>query len=273
MPEFAWLVPLGFAVGAFGTLVGAGGGFVLVPVLLLIYPDMKPATVTSISLLVVCANAASASIAFGLHRRIDIRSGLMFGVATLPGAITGSLVVGHLPRDRFDLLFAVVLGGAGVFLIFWRPPNRIISPPEGRWIVHRTLRDRHGNTFSYSYRGWVGIAISGGVGFFSSLLGVGGGFIHVPLMTAALHFPVHLATATSQLVLLLVSSEGSTVHILNGDIGWDENLARAAFLAVGAVAGAQAGARISRHVPGHIITRLLAFALVVVAARLGLGAL
>ncbi len=68
--EIAWLFPLGLGVGAFGTLVGAGGGFVLVPVLLFLYPDMKASTVTSISLLVVTANAASGSIAYGLQRRI-----------------------------------------------------------------------------------------------------------------------------------------------------------------------------------------------------------
>src|SRR6185295_19952217 len=53
------LVPLGFAVGTYGTLVGAGGGFVLVPALLIIYPDESPSSITSISLAVVFFNALS----------------------------------------------------------------------------------------------------------------------------------------------------------------------------------------------------------------------
>lgn len=53
MIQLIWLIPLGFVVGAFGTLIGAGGGFILVPVLLLMYPDKSPETITSISLAVV----------------------------------------------------------------------------------------------------------------------------------------------------------------------------------------------------------------------------
>ena len=271
--EIAWLFPLGIAVGAFGTLVGAGGGFVLVPVLLLLYPEMKAGTVTSISLFMVTANAGSGTIAYWWQRRIDMRSGLMFASATLPGAVAGSLLVSHIPRQQFDLMFAFVLGSAGIWLVFWRPSHHISEPPQGWWVVHRTLRDRRGDTFVYSYRAWVGMLISLGVGFFSSLLGVGGGFIHVPLMAAVLHFPIHLATATSHLVLALVAFEGTSIHIANGDLGWDQNLGRAAVLAGGAIIGAQVGARVSRHVPAHIISRLLAVTLVIVAARLGITAL
>ncbi len=271
--EIAWLFPLGIGVGAFGTLVGAGGGFVLVPVLLFLYPEMKASTVTSISLLVVTANAASGSIAYGLQRRIDVRSGILFACATLPGAIAGSLIVGSIPRRQFDLIFAFVLGGVGIWLILWRPINAIRMPPQGWWVVHRTVKDHRGDTYSYSYRAWLGMLLSLFVGFFSSLLGVGGGFIQVPLMTAVLHFPVHVATATSQFVLGFMALEGSSVHIASGDIGWDENLAKAGVLAVGAIIGAQAGARISRHLPPGVITRILAVTLVIVAARLGFTAL
>jgi uncharacterized membrane protein YfcA len=57
--EYLWLIPLGFVIGAYGTLIGAGGGFVLVPILLLLYPQAAPETLTSISLAV---NALSGKI-------------------------------------------------------------------------------------------------------------------------------------------------------------------------------------------------------------------
>ena len=76
------LIPLGFAVGAYGTLVGAGGGFVLVPALLLIYPDQPPSSVTSISLAVVFVNASSGSAAYARLKRIDYFTGLMFAAAS-----------------------------------------------------------------------------------------------------------------------------------------------------------------------------------------------
>ena len=68
------LVGLGLLVGAFGTLIGAGGGFVLVPVLLLLYPQDSPALVTGISLAVVFFNATSGSVAYARMGRVDFRS-------------------------------------------------------------------------------------------------------------------------------------------------------------------------------------------------------
>jgi len=62
--DYLWLLPLGFAVGAFGTVIGAGGGFLLAPILLMLYPEASPETITSISLAAVCANATSGSVAY-----------------------------------------------------------------------------------------------------------------------------------------------------------------------------------------------------------------
>ena len=69
---------LGFGVGVFGTLVGAGGGFILTPILLLVYPQSTPALLTAISLIVVFFNAGSGSLAYARQRRIDYRSGGVF---------------------------------------------------------------------------------------------------------------------------------------------------------------------------------------------------
>ena len=81
---FAEFVALGFAIGAFGTLIGAGGGFVLMPVLLLIYPHERPEHLTAISLAVVFCNALSGSVAYARMGRIEFRSGLMFAAAATP---------------------------------------------------------------------------------------------------------------------------------------------------------------------------------------------
>jgi uncharacterized membrane protein YfcA len=62
--QFLWLIPLGFLVGGYGTLIGAGGGFVLAPALLMLYPGEAPETITSISLAVVFFNALSGTLAY-----------------------------------------------------------------------------------------------------------------------------------------------------------------------------------------------------------------
>jgi uncharacterized membrane protein YfcA len=86
-----WLIPLGFVLGVFGTLIGAGGGFVLVPLLLLLYPRENPDLITAVSLSVVFANALSGSLAYGAMKRIDYKSGTMFSLAAIPGAVLGAL--------------------------------------------------------------------------------------------------------------------------------------------------------------------------------------
>jgi uncharacterized membrane protein YfcA len=81
---------LGFAVGVFGTLVGAGGGFILTPVLLLVYPHSTPELITGISLVVVFFNATSGTAAYARQRRVDYRSGIIFAACTLPDRSSAS---------------------------------------------------------------------------------------------------------------------------------------------------------------------------------------
>jgi uncharacterized membrane protein YfcA len=259
-------------VAVFGTLVGSGGGFVLVPVLLLVYPDRDPETITAISLLMVFFNALSGSVAYARMKRIDYFSGLWFAVATLPGAIAGALVIGYVPRRAFDAFFAGSLALLGVYLVLRAQPTAIRAPVTGRGVVRREIPDRFGNRYVYSYQLWKGLLISGGVGFMSSLLGIGGGVVHVPVMATVLHFPVHVAAATSHFVLAFVAAEGSAVHFSTGVLGWDSALGEAMLLSVGALPGAQAGARLSQRVKGPVIVRVLAAALILVAARLGVKA-
>lgn len=242
------------------------------PVLLLVYPDGDPETLTAMSLFVVWANATSGSLAYGYQKRIDLRSGGWFALATLPGAVAGAIVVGYIPRRTFDGMFAAVLVGLGLFLALRAASNQIQPPVQGWSVVRRRITDRDGNTFAYSFLMWRGIAISAVVGFVSSLLGIGGGVMHVPMMAAVLHFPVHIAAATSQFVLAFMAAEGTTVHFATGALSFDRSFAQAVLLAIGAVGGAQAGARLSRRVHSTVILRALAVGLVIVGLRLGLKA-
>ena len=117
---------------------------------------------------------------------------------------------------------------------------------------------------------WLGMLISFLVGCFSSLVGIGGGLIHVPVMTYLFNFPVHIATATSHFVLVFTSLAGVVEHIL--DHSWPTHLLRDACLAAGVVAGAQLGAFFSRKVSSSWIVIGLAVALGLVGVRLLLSA-
>lgn len=265
------LAALGFGVGTFGTLVGAGGGFILTPVLLVVYPHEKPSTITAISLLVVFFNAASGSAAYAYQRRIDYRSGWRFALATLPGAVGGALLVRLVSTKVFDPIMGVILAALAIWL-FRGSGSRERGAARGR-TEPRRLTDRDGNTYTYEVSLRAGIGYSVLAGFVSSFLGVGGGVIHVPLLVGLLGFPTHIATATSHFVLAFMSSVGSVTHAIAGTFAHGHGLRRSAALAVGVIAGAQLGARLSQRLSGRIIQRLLAAGLLLLAARLIVAAL
>lgn len=259
------LAVLGVVVGAFGTLVGAGGGFIVTPLLLVIYPQDTPQTITAISLVVVFFNAASGSAAYARMRRIDYRSGLVFAVATLPGAVGGALVVQYASRRIFDPLMGALLLGLAALAI--RGPRRL-QPGEMAKGASRVITDRDGTTYRYRVPLLRGALLSVGVGFASSFLGIGGGVIHVPLLVSVLGFPAHVATATSHFVLANMSGVASITHAVTGSFAQGHGLRRALALSAGVVVGAQAGARVSSRTSGLLIQRLLAGALLLLAVRL-----
>lgn len=258
------LVLLGVGVGAFGTVVGAGGGFVLTPVLLLLYPHDSARLLTAISLTAVFFNAASGSAAYLRQRRVDVRSGAVFAAATLPGAVGGALLTGVVSRSVFD----GVMGGVLAALAIWLAVGGRWRPRTARGARRRTLVDRDGLVYEYDVPLLRGALYSLGVGFVSSFLGIGGGVIHVPLLVRALGFPTHIATATSHFVLAWMAGTGTLTHVVAGSFAHGHGVRRAVALSVGVVAGAQLGARISRRLGGHHIERALALALLALAVRL-----
>lgn len=262
MVHYLWLIPLGFLVGAYGTLIGAGGGFVLMPILLLLYPEESPELLTSISLAVVFFNAASGSVAYGRMRRIDYRSGLALSAATVPGAVLGALTTAYVPRQAFNAIFGCLLILACGFLL-WRPmPARSAGrePAMGSGLADRAATRRIG-TYSMP----LGLALSFVTGYLSSLLGIGGGIIHVPVLVHLLGFPVHVATATSHFMLAIMALAGTAVRVDTG--AFEGGVGRTIFLAIGVVVGAQVGAWLSGRLRGRWILRGLAIALGLAGVR------
>lgn len=266
--HYLGLVALGVGVGCYGTLIGAGGGFVLMPVLLLLYPNQNADLLTCISLAVVFFNALSGSEAYALMKRIDYRAGMVFAVATIPGAVLGAMNTAVVPRRLFDIIFAVLLVAAAAFL-GWQSPGAKFNQKStffDRYRMKHRLIDSHGITYEYEFDWLLGTAISVIVGYVSSFLGIGGGIIHVPALTYLLNFPVHIATATSHFVLSIMALTGTIVHILAGT--FSHGVHRTISLSIGVVIGAQIGARLSEKVRDTWVIRALAIALGIVGVRI-----
>ncbi len=269
MSTFA-LFLLGLTVGTFGTLIGAGGGFLLVPVLLILYPRLEPEVVTAISLAVVFLNATSGSVAYGRMKKTDYRTGWIFAAATVPGAVLGVFAVRSLSRWSFDLIFGTLLLLLSLYLMIFPQPTLTHAAWRRMgcqlWPVSRTLVDARGERYNYTFCMGTGIIASFVVGFVSSLLGIGGGIIHVPVLIHLLDFPPHVATATSHFILAIMALTGCLTHLLQGT--YTGVIPLTLTIGGGAVIGAQVGAWLSHQVSGVAIVRALGLALGVVGLRL-----
>jgi uncharacterized membrane protein YfcA len=272
--QYLGLISLGFGIGAYGTLIGAGGGFLLMPVLLFIYPKEHQHTLTAISLAVVFFNTISGAAAYARLKRIDYKSGMMMAAATVPGAIFGVITNASIPRRGFEAIFSIFLISLAL-LLFLRPKSdtkpavaKPLLPTSG---LTRVFQSMDGITFEYHYSLWLGVVVFFFLGFIASFLGIGGGSLVVPTLAYLLNFPVVIATATSQFIVAITTFTATLVHILHGS--FHHGAHRIAALGIGVLIGAQFGAYLSNKIKVAWIIRALALAVAVVGIKMLIAAL
>lgn len=261
----ALLAVLGVAVGTYGTLVGLGGGFLVVPLLLIVY-KLSPPAAAATSLVVVFLNAASGSAGYLRRGRVEWRAGLILALGTIPGALVGPAISTAIPQRTFEIVFGAILVAMSLFL-FFRPEARSDKPSSigGNWLrVRRTITEESGTTYEISFSAPLALAASFFVGVLGSLLGIGGGLVHVPTMIHVMGFPVHLATATSTFVLTITALTAVLEYTRRGFVDWP----LAAALGIGVVIGAQLGAAVAHKIHARWLVRLLTLAMVGLGLRL-----
>jgi uncharacterized protein len=239
-------VAFGIVVGAYGTMIGVGGGFLIVPFLLLVH-QTSPEKAVGTSIVVVFLNAVSGALSYARQRRIDYKAGALFAAATIPGAIAGAFFSEWLSGPAFNVAFALLLIALSLFMLFRAAPASDHAAPDRR---------------AYDLR--LGMLVSVGVGFLSSLFGIGGGVIHVPALIHLLSFPTHIATATSTFILAFTAAAGGISHLSLGHVLWGPALT----LGIGVIIGAQIGATLGSGMRGRALVKLLSAALILVALRL-----
>jgi uncharacterized membrane protein YfcA len=261
--QAAELAVIGVAAGALGTIVGLGGGFVVIPILRLAY-GVAPATTAGISLVMVLANAISGSVAYLRQGRADVRLALLVAATGIPASILGAFVVHRASVVSFDLLYAGLLVYFALDILRRRndPANRGAIRVPG--LKERTLTDSSGAVFRYSTSTPLVLLCGLILGFTSSFFGIGGGAVFVIFFIAMFAMPTHIVTATSTLAILLTAPVGVASHAYAGDVDWGFALP----LAFGALVGGQVGPKIARRMTPSKILLLLACAMLITAASL-----
>lgn len=241
-----------FVASVFGSMVGLGGGFILVPILRLFF-GLAPAEAAGTSLVLVTANSASGAFTYLLQKRVDVKLGLMFALGGLPGSIIGAIMTKHIaPRD-FDWAF-------GIFLIVVAG-DMIVNAAKR---VGARVETNVGQRKAMSFRAAVGIGFV--VGLVSSLFGIGGGVIVVPSLLYFSSLPAHAISATSHFAIMLTSPVGLIVHGAQHDI----RVADVIPLVAGGLCGGPIGARLSMRLKSPQLLIIVGIALVCVALSLAL---
>jgi uncharacterized membrane protein YfcA len=239
------LIAVGLGAGTLGSMIGVGGGIIMVPALTFL--GLPPAQTASTSLIAVTSTSVSSTIEYSRQKRIDYRLGLKMSAFAVPGAVLGAILSDYLSAESFKLYFGILLMFVGTYVLY---KNSILKDS----IAKKRSTALHMAVFAATF----------GAGIVASLFGVGGGIIFVPLMLLVLGLTMQRAVPTSQLTLMMTSIAGIFTH---GVLSHPDYL-QAAALSAGAFAGAQIGARVSRTTKELLLERLLGLALITVAIEL-----
>ncbi|MDQ6929834.1 MAG: sulfite exporter TauE/SafE family protein, partial [Candidatus Eremiobacteraeota bacterium] len=165
-------------------MVGLGGGFIALPVLRLVF-HLAPGAAAGASLVFVFANAASASARFASQRRIAFDIAVPMALCAIPTSIAGAYLSARASAATFDTIFAVLLCLVAIDILrraFVKAPIALPSGGESRPSL------------------WIIVPAGLVVGLVSSLFGIGGGIIVVPVLLYATSKELHVVTATSTAV-------------------------------------------------------------------------
>ena len=243
MIDQLWLVLLGFAGGILGSMIGLGGGIIVVPVLTFL--GFSPTAAASNSLFAALSNAVASTISYSKQKRIEYSLGLKLGLLSVPGTILGAIISSDVAPDIFKVLFGLVLVASAVYIF-----------------LRRNLESRQ-KTISKQMMVFA-IGASFFAGIISSFFGIGGGIVFVPLMVAGMGMAMKRAAPTSQLILLFASLSGVITHSLLGH----PDFTQAGLLAIGSFIGGLVGARLSIEIKERYLQILVSVVILIAAGKL-----
>ncbi len=255
------LIALGVVAAAVGTLaamVGVGGGFLIVPMLVLIWGlSMQDAAGTS--LIMIIFTSLSSTLAFWRQKRIDYRTGGILAIANVPGALFGAYVTSMVESLILEAFLGILLMGLGIRMVVCTElPEKSSDECTVRMV------GSEGQVFEYAPKLKWGVPGTFLAGVTSGLFGIGGGILDVPLLRLGVGIPMHIACATSMFIMILTSLSAGLTHAMLGHARLDYAIP----LVIGIIIGTQIGALLARRTKAKILENILGICLLVVGARM-----
>jgi uncharacterized membrane protein YfcA len=269
-PGFELAILVGaVAAGLLGSMLGLGGGILIIPMLTALGVDIRHAIAASIvAVIATSCGAASSYVRDGLA---NIRLGIFLCVATTAGALLGAGLNGALPARALFLIFAIVLSWSGVVMYRKRGrPLARIEPAEDAPAGRLRLAGRFydpiiGRERRYAaQRPGLGFGLMLGAGTVSGLLGIGSGPLKVPAMDVAMDLPIKVSTATSNFMIGITGLASALVYLQRGQV----LVSLVAPIALGVLAGASVGTRLLPKVPAATLRSWFVAVLAVIVGQM-----
>jgi uncharacterized membrane protein YfcA len=274
------LVGAGGVVGFLSGLLGVGGGFLLTPVLMMI--GVPPTVAAASDTNAIVATSSSGMAAHFRLGNVDLKLGSVLLLGGLVGAAVGVQVIRMLRMLGnadfvITMTYIVVLGSLGTYMLVdsWQGLRRgaMPSPHPARRGGSATLLGRLPLQMRFPRSGiehsvFVPFVLCALVGVLAAIMGVGGGFIMVPMMVYLLRMPMHVAIGTD-LFQILFTCAGLT--IMQATTNHTVDVMLALILAAGSTVGAQVGARVGRLLRGDQLKIVLAIIVLLVTVKMVVG--
>ncbi len=255
--------------GLVGSVLGLGGGIIVVPALTLLF-GFEIRTAVAASAVAVIATSTGAAVAYLRDHITNTRIAMLLEVGTTLGALSGALVAGLLPAQYLFLLFGLLMAYSAWSMFRARKtelpegvqPDRLSQQLHLSGSYYDQALERQ---VSYEATGTLpGLLLMYISGALAGLLGIGGGAFKVLAMDQIMRLPIKVSTATSNFMIGVTAAAGATVYFVRGDV---EPLV-AGPVALGVLLGAMAGARLMVKLKGSTLRKLFIPVLVYIALQM-----
>jgi uncharacterized membrane protein YfcA len=270
------LVGVGGLVGLLSGLFGVGGGFLLTPLLMML--GISPMVAAASDSAAIVAAATTGTLEHSRAGTVDYRMGFTLFAGGSVGSVAGVALLHWLnllgpANSVIRVLYVLMLGTIGAFMLvesirtfrrgMYMGERRFQPLPQRTWVDALPLRMRFPRSdIEISFLLPVALGVLGGV--LAALMGVGGGFIMVPLMLYVLRMRMHVVAGTSLLQVLLTCM---LVTVLQATQNHTVDVVLAVLLATGSTSGAVVGTRWGRRLRADQLKILLALIVLGVAAK------
>ncbi|NWF86430.1 sulfite exporter TauE/SafE family protein, partial [Candidatus Bathyarchaeota archaeon] len=256
---------IGFIVGVPSSMVGLGGGFIIVPVLILFF-QLPAQNAIAISLVAIWGTTFSSTLGYVRQRRVDYKLGLLYDILDIPGIVLGAYITTFLPQNFLAGICGIFIILISVLVIKYKEKPCSKEKPEAnkasmKWTRNRI--DSRGKVFMYTFRSLhLALASSFLGGLMTGLSGLGGGITDVSTMIL-LGIPPHIAVASSEFAMAVTNGVGVVAHgFLNNIL-----VEYAIPITIGTVIGAQVGCSLAKRVKGKTIRKILSLIAVLAGLR------